>query len=106
LEFVVPPGSKNVLNLSTKASRITCILLPCSRNFCNLPTKASQIDCILSPRSENFYNLPTKATQINCALFCCAAKNFAVCQQKHLKLIVLCSSAQRRTSQFANKGNV
>jgi hypothetical protein len=75
-------AQRKYLNLPTKASQINCILLPRSENFCNLPTKAIQLIAFCS---AELCTLPTKATQINCVLFCNAAKNFAICQQKQLK---------------------
>jgi hypothetical protein len=49
--------------------------------------------CSSAAQRKN-WNLPTEATQINCILFCNAAKDFGMRQQKQLKLTACCSAAQ------------
>jgi predicted Na+-dependent transporter len=44
---------------------------------------------------RKFWNLPTKTTQADCILFCRAAKNLGIYQQKQLRLTVFYSAAQR-----------
>jgi hypothetical protein len=55
----------------------------------NLPTKAIQID---------YFNLQTKVTPA-------AERIFGIYQQTQLQLTAFCSTAQRKTLEFANKSN-
>jgi hypothetical protein len=108
-------ASKNFLELRTKAllfcSRATKIL-DCEQKHSKSSRTEEIYTVFIQARTEQFgiatkstafcsaaqrklWNSPTKPTQTGCILFCRAAKNLGIYQQKH-KITVFCSAVQRK----------